>query len=253
MPRPNKMSNSHSWTANETQLSMYSRIQSHELTIQEAAAQAGVHRNTMRRWITMISDQLYNRYATHVGHIRVGHTEALSRVARRAMQAYEISTQDSVVTHERSLPNGESYVETTTSRGRGDPAQLHVVLKALQDIRGIWGADAPKQIDVAAVVEQLPTEDRLEAIAQRMRELIPTAAATVLSDEAAPVAVSKVSPIRVQDPSGPDDMIREAPMREKRDRKQEQSKAAPAKEAAAEADELLPQNDLDNHQDGRTS
>ncbi len=72
-------------------------------------------------------------------------------------------------------------VETVRSQA-GDPRLLEVALKALADIRKIWGLESPIKVDLSATVDVRPVGERLADVTDALKALLPNTATSV--DEA---------------------------------------------------------------------
>ena len=166
-------------TASPELIAAYERYCRHEITQTEAAAELGVHANTLRRYWQRLARTLHTDLADHVAEVRVGQTVALRHVASEALTAWQGSRGEQVVVHRRETRDGE-YRETTTTTSHGNAAYLTAAMKALEDVRKIWGADAPKQVVVDAQVTATTPQAKLEQIGLRMQELIPAIDAVVV-------------------------------------------------------------------------
>jgi len=126
---------------------------------------------------------LYAEMAETIHELKASQTTTLRHVVREAMRAWEDSKRARVTVHTRRLADGTTYRERTVTRGSGNSVFLDVAQRALADIRKIWGADAPKQVEIEANVNAgADTASRLERISERMRQLIPEVAAQVVDD-----------------------------------------------------------------------
>ena len=130
-----------------------------------------------------IEVKLWADLSKHVLRIKVGQTEALKHAAQEVMESWERSKGKKVVIHTRGTKEGEKYTETTETQSEGDVKYVTEFRHCLQSIRGIWGADSPKQIEVSETTEAKTTVQKLDEINQKMRELIPEAQYKVLTDD----------------------------------------------------------------------
>ena len=79
---------------------------------------------------------------------------------------------DGAVVRDLGGPESSPAVETIRSQA-GDPRHLEVALKALADIRKIWGLESPTKIDLSATVELRPVGERLEDVTAELQALLP--------------------------------------------------------------------------------
>ena len=179
-------------TASPELVSAYERYCRHEITQAAAAAELDVHPNTLRRYWQRLARTLHTDLADHVAEVRVGQTVALRHVASEALTAWQDSRGEQVVVHRRETSSGD-YRETTTSTSHGNAAYLTAAMKALEDVRKIWGAEAPRAVIVDAQVTATTPQAKLEQIGQRMQELIPAIDAVVIDAEPDPADVDKPS------------------------------------------------------------
>ena len=73
--------------------------------------------------------------------------------------------------------------EVTKIQSVGNPAYLGTVMKALEDIRKVWGAESPKQVQVEAEVQVVSPQEQLTRIGQHMRQLMPEVVAEVVGGD----------------------------------------------------------------------
>ena len=76
-----------------------------------------------------------------------------------------------------------TYREVTKTWSAGNPAYLGTVMKALEDIRKVWGAESPKQVQVEAEVQVVSPQEQLTRIGQHMRQLMPEVVAEVVGGD----------------------------------------------------------------------
>ena len=86
------------------------------------------------------------------------------------------------VCQERATTDG-TYREVTKTQSAGNPAYLGTVMKALEDIRKVWGAESPKQVQVEAEVQVVSPQEQLTRIGQHMRQPLPEVVAEVVGGD----------------------------------------------------------------------
>lgn len=133
-------------------------------TEQRIADHLGIERSTVSKMLDRVERRLAEQLAAAALPIKSRQTAQLEHVASEAYEAWERSKLEAelerVVTAETSVVGGAlgddgpvevtlPAVETRTTNERkgqtGDPAHLNTAMKALADIREIWGLDAPKK------------------------------------------------------------------------------------------------------------
>ena len=122
---------------------------------------------------------LYKELAETVHLIKARQTATLRHVVDEAMTAWRDSKGQHEVIHERATKDG-TYQEVTKTWLAGNLAYLATVLKELEDIRKVWGAESPKQVHVEAEVQPVSPREQLTRIGQHMRQLMPEVVAEVV-------------------------------------------------------------------------
>lgn len=110
----------------------------------EVAKQFGIDWHTVDAIHRRVTDYLRRDYLGDIVRMKVEHSEKLSDLYREARKAWDTSKAATVRT-----ANSDSGVSTTTITNHGDPRFLAEARAALEDIRTIWGADAPLRIEHA--------------------------------------------------------------------------------------------------------
>jgi hypothetical protein len=99
-----------------------------------------------------VKNWLIPRYAEDIRGIKVEQTESLLHIFKEAMAAWERSKMNAESVTVKDIEYGEEKIpaveKTTTTKGQcGDPRFLAEARGALDDIREIWGANAPVKIE----------------------------------------------------------------------------------------------------------
>ena len=165
-----------------SEMELYERMCRGHLKYKEIAEILGVSATTARKRMEAIEVRLWADLSKHILRIKVGQTESLKHVAQEMMDSWDRSKGVKVVTHNRGTRDGNTYTETTETRSEGDVKYITEFRHCLQSIRGIWGADSPKQVEVTEKVDSKTTGQKLDEITQKMRELIPEAQYEVVND-----------------------------------------------------------------------
>ena len=170
------------WRPSQALLDEYEKYVQHRTTQRAAAEVLAIHPNTVSKQFKRIEKAIYQDLSDNVVRIKSGQTETLRHIAMEAMSAWHDSKGEKVVVHERDTRDG-IYRETTTSQSSGNSQFLSSALKALEDIRRIWGAESPKQIEVETVTAEADPSRRLEKISERMKQMVPEITVEVIEDE----------------------------------------------------------------------
>lgn len=92
--------------------------------------------------VQAVETWLVPQMVERVRELKTRHTTSLEHVFREAMGAWEKSKGDRLKFRRGSTANGE-IDETTREQSCGDPRFLDAAMKALTDIRKMWGANEP--------------------------------------------------------------------------------------------------------------
>ena len=82
------------------------------------------------------------------------------------------------MTHFQNRPPGAgpawlAGTETISDPKGGEARHLDIALKALADVRRIWGLEAPSKLDIIASVESRPVGERLSQVTAELASLLP--------------------------------------------------------------------------------
>lgn len=94
-----------------------------------------------------VNDWLVPRYAEDIRGIKAKHTHCLEVVFAEAMTAWEESKRPAVTTTVETDEDGKKVKKTQTRYQCGNPSFLAEARDALEQIRKIWGADAPSKVE----------------------------------------------------------------------------------------------------------
>lgn len=121
----------------------------------------GVHRSTVGKMLQRMEKRLAAEFRDHAEEVKARQTGRLERLFEELVEQWRRSCEDGVT---ETTVEGRCQVDKTTgeivplptetrrtvSGQSGNPALLAQALKALADIRAIWGLDAPKRTDVTS-------------------------------------------------------------------------------------------------------
>lgn len=96
-------------------------------TQERVAAELGITQQRVSRLLAKTEKRLYSEFADHAEEIKARQTVQLEHLYDRLTTQFEASCDD----------------------GSGNPALLAQALKALEDVRKIWGLEAPKRQEVS--------------------------------------------------------------------------------------------------------
>jgi hypothetical protein len=137
------------WEPSERDLEMYVYVQSGK-TMSRAAERWGCSVANISIKCKKIDRWYFEQYVSRVREIKANHTQRLELIYRRAMDAFVDSQKDEVTQAEIDKDFGlHPGTETRTIRKgqSGNPAFLAEARAAIKEIREIWGANAPLQIE----------------------------------------------------------------------------------------------------------
>lgn len=118
-------------------------------TEQQIADALGIDTSTVCRMLQRLEKRLAKTFEGQAAEIKAEQTAQLQHIAQEAIRAWERSQQDAEI--ERTVSGPQGATTTTERRGQvGDSRFLDQVRGALEDIRDIWGLDAPKRTDVTS-------------------------------------------------------------------------------------------------------
>ena len=167
------------------------RIQTRELRALELSIQGSTQRQIAEELgisqaaVSKILSRLEARYAREVvaslDRHRAKQTLRLEHHYSESMRAWAESKQDSTIRRQRKGQGaagqaGSSIAELIVENQHGDPRYLEQARKALNDIRKVWGIDAPQQLKVTAAPSSSPfdamSEEALSEAIEAQRKLI---------------------------------------------------------------------------------
>ena len=167
------------------------RIQTRELRALELSIQGSTQRQIADELgisqpaVSKILSRLEERYAREVvaslDRHRAKQTLRLEHHYSESMRAWQESQQDSTIRRQRKGQGAaglaaQSIAELVVENQHGDPRYLEQARKALNDIRKVWGIDAPQQLKVTAAPSSSPyegmSEDTLREAIEAQRKLI---------------------------------------------------------------------------------
>lgn len=124
------------------------------------AAELNVTQQSVSEMLQKIEARLAEQFTAEALEIKARQTAQLEAVYEEAMEQWRRSCQDLQreqvvsgrvkVTEMGGVYNLPDQHTTTVEGQSGNPALLEKAMKALADIRAIWGLDAPKKTDVTS-------------------------------------------------------------------------------------------------------
>ena len=141
---------------------------------QDIAQELGVSQETVSRMLHRVAERLNKAFLQEISCMRAEQTEQLTQIARTAYEAYEKCRQElPEETPSDPMPDAlpvaadESNPPAPRRRANLGAAYLKVALRALADLRALWGLEAAKKADIRA---QIPAVKALIGIdIERMR------------------------------------------------------------------------------------
>ncbi len=161
---------------------IYEAVCRRDRSLAAIGAEYGLTAQRIHQIAKRMDGLLFQELQQAVGEIKSRQTATLRHIAQEAMTAWLRSQGEQEVVHERTTKDGV-YREVTKTVSSGNPAYLTAALRAMEDIRRIWGADAPKQLHVDTHNDDLPPAEKLQRIGEKMKQLIPAVAMKALEEE----------------------------------------------------------------------
>ena len=116
-------------------------------TQEDIAKDYSLSRERIGAIVKKVSTFVYPEMRSKINSLRVVQTHRLEAIFEEAMFAWHRSQNDTVTTK-----NGKDGQEVTHKTSSGDPRHLAEAMKALADIRRIWGADEPEKVEVSGEI-----------------------------------------------------------------------------------------------------
>ena len=152
----------------------------HEIAVSLGISQPAVCKILQRLETRMLSDA-----ALKIERQRVRHTAQLQFLYREAVAAWKKSQADAVRRRQQKREGRAatgSLAEIVSENRHGDPRYLEQARKTLEDLRAVWGLDAPERLSIEATSPFATMSDAaLEAeIVRQARLLRQLGAATII-------------------------------------------------------------------------
>jgi hypothetical protein len=189
-------------------LTIWRAVAELHLPIEQVAADAGISPRAVLTIVNRESKALANRLTGDLRLVAAQQTQALHSIAREAVAAFRRSKmpQRSITrplsqaridsadenAHPGSLSEdqpGKAWLagtETISDPKGGEARHLDIALKALADVRRIWGLEAPSKLDIIASVESRPVGERLSQVTAELASLLPGSTANEAERRAVP-------------------------------------------------------------------
>ena len=146
----------------------------------ELGRKHGLSADRISQIVRAESERLADELADGQRGLAARQTAALFCIAREAMDAWRESKQPQRTITRRVPGEGAGHREgggsaTETKRNQsGDPRLLDIGMKALADIRKIWGAEAPQKVDLSGTIEVDDATGRLDQVTAELERLLPS-------------------------------------------------------------------------------
>lgn len=143
-------------------------------TQHDIARELGISQPAVCKILQRIEDRLLADVAWKVERHRARQTMRLEFIYGEAVRAWKASKQETLRKRQRqtgaAAGAGTTMAEITSEHRHGDPRFLDEARRALQDLRTLWGIDAPERISIDATTHLASMSD--EAVeAELMRQL----------------------------------------------------------------------------------
>lgn len=160
------------WEPSPEHMEWFSLYSKGEHSHRDIAEKVGVTRQAVSHAIKEISKWLVPKFMDGIREIRSQHTEHLMHIFHEAMRAWSKSKEVEVVEMDR-VSNDDNVHQITKKQPTGNAGYLTEARAALAEIRKIWGADAPQQIEVAeGRVAGLSREQAVKNRIEYLQELV---------------------------------------------------------------------------------
>jgi len=164
----------------------------------QIAASLGITQPAVSKILRRLEERLLADVAYKVERQRAQQTLRLHYIYSESMEAWRASKQEAVRRRQRQTTGGEgssaTVAEIVAEHQHGDPRFLEVARKALGDLRGLWGLDAPDVVQTLSPYATM-SDAALEAeLAQQQRLLAHTELAAPPADPAPVEAPAATSP-----------------------------------------------------------
>jgi hypothetical protein len=162
---------SKAWEPSPEQLEVYARVIKGDKTQAEVAKSVGVTQPAISRLVSRIDRWLAPQWMDNIRQIKAGHTSRLMHIFKELMSGWENSKKRHRATRQ-STPGADGtirQVETIEIRA-GDPNFLKGAIEALEQIRIMWGMNAPEKVEGETTL-RVGGLNRSVAIEKRRQEL----------------------------------------------------------------------------------
>lgn len=185
------------WEPSPQQLEIYAKVCEGRGTHAQIATEHDVTRSRITQIVKEVDDWLWPQMFDAIREVKTRQTNQLLHIFREAMQAWERSKLNAerevikeIIAQDKEPKPGERK-ETkeikvlavaertkTTSGQCGDPRFLAEARNALEDIRKIWGADAPVKVEhsgelrVAGMTAEEANRQLVEQLGEAQKRLL---------------------------------------------------------------------------------
>lgn len=140
------------WEPSPRQLQIYAELHRGDVTQTDVGRKFGTTQKNVSVIKRRVEKWLVPQYVDSIREMRVEHTQRLMHIYAEAMKAWEASKQPAVeVTESESDTRGGVQTRKTTEQV-GNPAFLSQARAAMNEIREMWGANAPIEVRHSAEV-----------------------------------------------------------------------------------------------------
>jgi hypothetical protein len=159
------------WRPSPQQFAIYEAAIRGDKTQRQIAREAGRAESSISELLSRIDRWLAPQFMDRIREIKANHTSRLMHIYTEHMSQWEKSKKVHRATKQSTPGKGGKAREVTTVEARpGDPRQLAGAMEALNQIREIWGMNAPEKIEGETTL-RIGGLSRAKAIKNRMEEL----------------------------------------------------------------------------------
>jgi hypothetical protein len=158
------------WRPSPDQLAIYEAATRGDKTQRQVAKERGCAESWVSTVITKIDRWLVPQYTDKFREIKSNHSQRLMIIYREAMAEWHRSKRPKVSRRKQPDREGKIIAVDTIEGRTGDPRHLQAAMAALEQVRIMWGMNAPEKVEGETTL-RIGGMARTRAIELRMIEL----------------------------------------------------------------------------------
>jgi len=136
----------------------------------ELAKTLGVSQPAISKIVRRIEERLAEEVAASARRLRTRQTLRLEYLFRESMTAWDASKAETLQRRQRKTEGaagpGQTVAELVSENRYGDPRFLETARRLLEDLRAVWGLNAPGRLEVTGVADLSPAALQAELAGQ---------------------------------------------------------------------------------------